>query len=456
MLTSVLAIGVIALLCGFLYLYRQQRNARQDLIAGLPSRAFFERYLQNCVARGTRNPAYQFGVLLIDMQGYDELRRTIGRARAEQILADFAQRVYSCIRPNDLFARLDGDSLAILLDDVRGTVDVPRVAIRVHGFLEDLITSAAVGVAVEARIGVTISHSSLPLNAAALMSQATAALERAIDTDRPYALFDEELEASTLRDLQVESELSDAIAKGQFSLGFQPLVDSQSHELCGFSALVRWAHPKRGLLQARDFIEIAENSGQILPIGDWVLGEAVRALDALITAAGRPIVLTVHVGATEAERGDVGDRLARALSFKPALAQGLRIELPPEVLATPTGPTTVLVDRLVALGVGVHVDYAGGGVPLWKAIRMNVQGLRLNVGALTSADVDALHRVITACRPIAPEIVVEGIETDEVDQLTRSIDPPVWAQGYGIGWPVSFQDALIIAESGIPPRVGAR
>jgi diguanylate cyclase (GGDEF)-like protein len=447
-LVTALVIGVLVLLYGLLYLYRRRGDAMQDMITGLPSREYFERYLQNCCTRATRNQSYRFGVLLIDIEGFPELRKQLGRFSAEEILADFAQRLYGVLRPSDVLCRLEGDKFAVLLEDVRGSVDVPRVALRMHNSMKDIVTLASIEIDVVVRIGVTISHTGENVDALAMITQAQAALERAVETDKPYAVFDEQIESHAATNLQLEADLSEAIANHELELRFQPFVDSRTRGLYGFTALVRWAHPTRGLLQAREFIEIAETSRQILQIGEWVIAEAVRALQTIAEAAGQPLIMTVNVGALEMEKGGIADHLAAAIGDRASIAKQLRIEVPADALLKPIPSVDTTAERLNAMGIGLHIDRAGTtSVPLYRAIRLGVRGARVDLGSLHGVDAATLGRILSACRSIATEIVVEGVETPEAESLVRSLDPPVWAQGFQIAKPVTLDEAVALVKA---------
>ncbi len=378
---------MLVLLYALLYMYRRRGDALQDQITGLPSRDYFERYLQNCITRSARNPAYRFGVLIIDIEGFPDLRKRLGRFAAEEVLADFAQRLYTVLRPSDVLTRFEKDNFAVLLEDVRGSADVPRVAMRMHDTMKEIVTLASIELDARVRVGVTISQPGGALDAAALLNQAKTALARAVATDRSYAVFDQQLEVSSAENLQLEAELARAIANNELELRFQPFVDSRTRVLYGFTALVRWAHPTRGLLLAHDFIEMAESSRQILQIGEWVIDQSMRALEAITQAAGRPLILTVNVGATEIERGNVADQLTRALLGRPGLAGMVRIEVPAQALLHPSETVDTAAGRLGALGVGLHIDRAGTtSVPLWRAIKLGVRGARVDLSALHGAD----------------------------------------------------------------------
>ncbi|MGH7617840.1 MAG: GGDEF domain-containing protein, partial [Gemmatimonadaceae bacterium] len=179
MLTTTLAVGTLVLLYALLYVYRRRGDAYQDMVTGLPSRDFFDLYLQQCVARASRHPEYGFAVLLIELRGFDDTRRRLGRFGADEVLADFAERVILCIRPTDVIARLNEDNFAVLLDEVTRVTDATRVAVRVHESLTDAMTLAAQTAPVRLSVGVALSLPGVVKEAPAMLVEAESALERA-------------------------------------------------------------------------------------------------------------------------------------------------------------------------------------------------------------------------------------------------------------------------------------
>lgn len=453
MLTTFLAVGVLVLLYCVLYLYRKRDEGTQDMITGLPSRDFFERYLQNCAARAARRPQYAFGVMLLDIRGFPEIRRAQGRFAAEEILADFAERVFWAIRPTDVLSRLEDDNFAVILDDVRRITDVTRVAVRVHESMTEAMTLASRPVKVHVSIGVTMNRPGTRPDAAELIREAESALERARETGQPYVVFDNRLDAASRTELTLESELSNAVAGGQLTLALQPMVASDTRRLTGFTAFVQWRHPTRGLLRASDFIALAESSRQIVQVGEWMIDAAVRTVKELSDAAGRPLLLTFNVGATEIERGDLTGAFAKALTTEPALGPLLRVELPSAAFADPSEKLTTVATKLRELGVGIHIDHAAAGsVAVWKSFQLGVCGVRINLSEIDASDAPALAHLLNASRQIAEEVVVEGIESFEDDRVVRQLAPPVLAQGYQIARPMPLDEALALARRGaVPP-----
>jgi Amt family ammonium transporter len=453
MLTTFLAAAILVLLYCVLHLYRRRDERTQDMITGLPSRDFFERYLKNCVARATRRPQYAFGVMLLDIRGFAEIRRAHGRLAAQEILSDFAERVFWAIRPTDVLSRLEDDNFALILDDVRRITDVTRVAVRVHESMTEAMTLASRPVKVSVSIGVTMNRPGSRPDATALMHEAESALERARETGQPYVVFDNRLDAASRTELTLEADLANAVSGGQLTLALQPMVASDTRRLTGFTAFVQWRHPTRGLLRASDFIALAESSRQIVPLGEWMIDAAVRTAKQLSDAAGRPLILTFNVGQTEIERGDLAGAFERALAGDPALGPLLRVELPSTAFSEPSEKLTTVAARLRELGVGIHIDHAAAGsVAVWKSFRLGVRGVRINLSEIDATDAPALAHLLNASRQIAEEVVVEGIESHEDDRVVRQLAPPVLAQGYQIARPMPLDEALALASRGaVPP-----
>lgn len=447
MLTSALAIGIVVLLYSVLYLYRRRGDALVDMITGLPSRDFFVRYVQTSTARAMRRRDYGFGILLLDIRGFGEIRKTVGRFAAEEILADFAERVFWAIRPTDVLTRLEKDNFAIVLEDVRGISDVTRVAMRVHRSMTEAVTLASTEVDVQLNIGVTMGRGGLDRDVQTLIAEAETALTRAIDSDRPYVVFDPALDAQSQTELALEAYLTDAVSADRLEMRYQPWVDSVTREIIGFTALVRLRHPDRGLLDAHEFIALAEGSRLIIPIGRWAVMRAATDLARLTAAAGRPVLMSVNVGPAEVERGDVAGALVEALGDRRELASQIRIELPASLFSEALPSVERLSSALNELGVGVHADHtAVGNLALGRAMEFGVRGVRLKLMGATERDADRLNRTIAGYRHVVEEVVLELIDSPEQDELARAVHPAVGMQGNYIARPMTLEDAIEVAR----------
>lgn len=447
MLTFIVFFIVLGLLSFGLFLYRNRGDTSRDVFEPA-TRDYFERYLRSCVARASRRQRYLFGVLLVDLRPFEEFRRSLGRSSRERVFADFVERIAWTIRPTDVLSRFDETRLAIVLDDLRRSADLRRVATRIIQAMAEAVNVEARGATVVVSIGATMNRPGEKIDAPAFVAEAEEALKRAIDSGRPYVVFDEQTDAASSSELTLEAELSVAVEDNQFSLVFQPLVASDSRRLVGFTAFVQWLHPTRGLLRAGDWIAVAESSRQMVKIGEWVVANAVGAARQLAEAAERPLMLTFNVGASEVERGDLPQRVADALAEDPSIAASLRIELPSSVFADPTPALTDVAAKLREMRIGIHIDHAAmGNVALWRSLQLGVRGVRINLSDIDATDAFALGQLLAANRQIAEEVVVEGIESLEDDRVVRQLSPPVIAQGYQIARPMPLEHALELARA---------
>jgi diguanylate cyclase (GGDEF)-like protein len=447
MLTFLVFFVVLGLLSFGLFLYRNRADTSREVVE-LPTREYFDRYLRSCVARAARRPRHLFGVLVLDLRDFEQFRRSLGRSARERVLADFIERVVWMIRPTDVLSRLDETRFAIILDDLRRSADLTRVAARIRQSMAEAVAVENRDATVDVPIGATMNRPGNLVEAPALIAEAEEALRRAVSSGRPYVVFDEQLDATSTSELTLEAELSVAVEDSQFSLVFQPLVASDSRRLVGFTAFVQWLHPTRGSLRASDWIGVAESSRQMVKIGEWVVANAVRATKQLMEAAERPLMLTFNVGASEVERGDFAQTIADAITDDPSLASSLRIELPSSVFVDPTPTLAGVASKLRELGVGIHIDHAAmGSVALWRSLQLGVRGVRINLSEIDATDAFALGQLLAANRQIAEEVVVEGVESLEDDRVVRHLSPPVIAQGYQIARPMPIERALDLART---------
>lgn len=454
MITTILAVGILVSLYSVLYLYRRRGDGLQDMVTGLPSRDFFERFLQQCAARTTRKPNYGFAVLLLDIRGFTEMRKDLGRFTAEEVLADFAERVYWCIRPADVLTRLEGDNFAIVLEDVFHVTDATRVALRVHASMTEAVTLAAQQVSVEVNVGVTISKPGTQQESRTLIQEAEDARARAVQTGRPYLVFDPELDARSIEDHKMEAELASALDAGELRVVYSPFIHPSTLDLAGFTALLQWDHPRLGLLNAREFIHLAEASREILRMGHWVVSEACHALVRISEVTPRPLMISVNVGLTELERADIPNIVREHLGTSSLQASRLRVEVPALALSDIGERLELVTGEFKALGVGIQLDHlSASSIPLVRATDLGISGARLNLQAYDGADPDApgaFLKLLATTRTLTSEIVVEGVETRGAFTFISAIEPAVLAQGSYIARPMPLARALEIASQQRP------
>jgi diguanylate cyclase (GGDEF)-like protein/PAS domain S-box-containing protein len=410
-------------------------QASHDGLTGLANRGRFRERLAAALSAAGDRPE-QVAVLFLDLDDFKTVNDTAGHAAGDELLANVTERLLSATRGTDSVARLGGDEFGILLSSVANAGDVDTVASRIIAAIRRPMLIGHREIVVTASIGV--ARATRDSGADALLQNADTALYAAKDRGKgAYAWFAPAMHHALLARAQVQGDLGPALENDEFWLAYQPIVALSSGRIEGLEALVRWEHPVRGALSPADFISVAESSGQIVPLGRWVLKDACRAVAAF---PGVPYV-TVNISARQLENPTLIEDVQAALESSRLAPERLFLEITETVLMADTRGTLERLRSLKALGVRLGIDDFGTGYSSLRYLqRFPVDVLKIDKSFVDGVDRDdhdaALVRTIVALGDmLGLSTVAEGIERAAQRDHLRAIGC-VRGQGYFFARPL--------------------
>jgi diguanylate cyclase (GGDEF)-like protein/PAS domain S-box-containing protein len=410
-------------------------EAIHDVLTGLPNRALFMDLLGRSVARGRRRKGYLFAVLFLDLDRFKVINDGLGHLVGDQLLVGLARRLEKCLRPEDTVARLGGDEFTVLLDDINDASDATRVAERIHHELKTPFEIAGHEVYTTVSIGIALSTTGYEIPDHILRDADTAMYRAKAMGKARHELFDTGMHARAVALLQLETDLRRAIEHREFRLYYQPIVTlNGQRRVVGFEALVRWQHPQRGLLLPAEFVATAEETGLMLPVGYWVLGEACRQIREWSKQVRRPLIVTVNLSNRQFALPDLPDRISEILTGAGLPAEQLKLEITESAMMEYGEAVTVVLEQLRKLGVDFYIDDFGTGYSSFSALRrFPVTTLKIDHSFVRALDengdgAEIVRTILTLARNLDLNVIAEGVETKtQLDQL-RALKCPQ-AQG---------------------------
>jgi diguanylate cyclase (GGDEF)-like protein/PAS domain S-box-containing protein len=422
---------------------RLRYDAFHDALTELANRALFMDRLGQLVRHAVRQEQYLFAVLFLDLDRFKLINDSLGHAAGDQLLWAMARRLEACLRPRDTVARLGGDEFAVLLDDLGDVSDATRVAERIQQELTLPFGLEGQEVYTSVSIGIALSASGYE-RAEDLLRDADIAMYRAKAQGKSrYEVFDRAMHTRAVRLLRLETDLRRAIERGQLALHYQPIVALADGRLRGFEALVRWHHPQRGLVSPAEFIPLAEETKLILPIGEWVLGEACRRLAEWQARfpCDQPLSVSVNLSARQFEQPGLIEQVGRALAETGLDARALKLEITESVLMESPDTAAALLQQLRELGAALHLDDFGTGYSSLSYLhRFPIDGLKIDRSFVSQMagggkSLELVRSIIALARNLGLGVVAEGIETAEQAAQLRALDCEQ-GQGYLFSKPV--------------------
>ena len=435
-----------------------RRRTLKDTLTGLPNRALFLDRVDHAVLRARRHKDFRFAVLSLDLDRFKGINDSLGMEVADKVLVTVARRLESCLRGEDMLARLSGDEFAILLESLADDSDGGRVADRILKVLAVPVPTQAGDVLATASIGVVLSSSGIeagPEAASRLVQRSAAALTRAKEGGRArYEMFDREMHARAVARLRMETDLRLAVERNEFELFYQPLITLETGRITELEALVRWRHPERGLVPPLDFIPLAEETGLIVPIGTWVLGEACRQMREWQERFPRetPLSVSVNLSVRQFIQPNFVRHVADVVRASGLDPHSLKLEITESFAIDDPKGTRGMLQELRELGVRIYLDDFGTGYSsLGYLHQLPLDAIKIDRSFVTQMNLGATHlQLVRTVRSLAENIgvfaVAEGVETPEQLDALRAMGCES-AQGYLFSKPVTAHEAGLLLET---------
>jgi diguanylate cyclase (GGDEF)-like protein/PAS domain S-box-containing protein len=419
--------------------------AFHDSLTLLANRSLFRDRLQHSLTLAQRARA-QVAVMFVDLDNFKNVNDSLGHDVGDRLLQAVAQRLVKSTRFSDTVARLGGDEFAILLEGVATNAEIARLATALIGELDQPFTLGGTEVRVSASIGVAFS--TLETSAEALLSKADIAMYHAKAAGKNcFVAFQPPMQELLQERTRLVADIARAVATEEFFVEYQPIVDLGTRSLLGVEALVRWRHPELGVLMPDRFIQIAEECGQIVKLGRWVLARACREIHAWRSsvAGGAELRLAVNISARHLEHGDLAQDVAQVLAESGIEPGNLVIELTESTIMQNTEANLTRLMQLKSLGVRLAIDDFGTGYSSLSYLhRFPIDILKIDrsfVGRLinSSNGPELARAVITLGETLGLDTVAEGIELEPQVEALLNLGC-VAGQGYLFARPGSLLD----------------
>jgi len=430
-----------------------QQLINYDTLTGLPNRSLLHDRLKRAIAQAARD-LHLVGVLFIDLDRFKSINDTLGHRAGDQLLKTVAKRLSACVRESDTLARLGGDEFVAILVGVNNAEGITAVAKKILMLISEPIyidghevyTSGSIGIAVYPMDGD---------DSYTLLKHADLAMYQAKELERNnFQFFSREMNIKVLERMMLENSMRKALEREEFFLVYQPQVDARSGQITGMEALLRWQHPELGLLTPDKFIALAEETGFIVPIGEWVVHSAYRQNKAWQQQGLPSVRMAVNLSAKQFGQYHLDEMIAATLMETGLEPQWLELEITESAIMKNAEQTAIILGKLKEMGISLAIDDFGTGysslaylkhfpISRLKIDRSFVQDITTNPDDAAIAEI-----IIAMAQTLKLSVIAEGVETRAQMELL-SFNNCVEMQGYLFSRPVPAEQFEILLRDGL-------
>lgn len=431
-------------------------DALHDALTSLPNRNLFMDRVEQAIKYGNRHSQYMFAVMFIDLDRFKMINDTYGHLIGDQFLQAIAKILVSCLRSvGDTVARLGGDEFTILVDDIQEVNEALMIADRILSKLLHPIKLPTQTLFASASIGIVVCCNRDYVHSSDLLRDADIAMYRAKSLGKGrYVLFDKEMYEQSLKTSQIDSDLHYALERQEFELYYQPIVSLKSDKLAGFEALIRWHHPERGLISPSEFIPIAEETGLIIAIGDWVLNQACQqiAIWQRKFPAAKSLKMSINLTCQQIREKNLLEKIDWVLKNTGINGSTIRLEITESSMMDQGEETIAKLEELCARNIQLSIDDFGQGYSSLSYLhRFPVNTLKIDRTfveqmSLGGQNLEIIRTIIILAHALDMNVVAEGVETHEQMSMLKQLGCE-YVQGYFFSRPLTATAAEQMIES---------
>lgn len=424
-----------------------KHQAYHDTLTGIPNRLLFSERLDYALDKQKEFPEFKFAVLLLDLDRFKSINDTLGHQSGDELLQMVSARIKDCLRVDDTLARLGGDEFAVLLPDIQDHHQIAVIAERITRATESAFIIQNQEVHVSASIGI-VEQTQVYENANHLIRDADLAMYHAKDSGKAqFKFFTPRMHEVLMASVTLEKELRKALEKEELTLFFQPIIQVAKGRLEGFEALVRWNHPEQGLVPPDRFIPLAEETGLILPMGEWIIDTALNRLAAWKKIFPGPLSVSINISIRQFLQEAFDTQLAEAIHKYGLLPSDIKLEFTESLLMEHTEKAVRKLEALKQLGVVLAIDDFGTGYSSLSYLQQfpidQIKIDRSFIGSMERREdsFEIVKSILSLSKSLGLSTVAEGVETRQQMDTLKQLSCES-AQGYYFAKPMPGDKTL--------------